>query len=100
MKKLWQFLRRPSARYSVGALLILGGVGGIFFWGGFNTFVEYGNSEAFCIFCHEMRSTVYEEYRQTIHYGNTSGVQAVCADCHVPKAWAPKMVRHAGDRFT
>ena len=33
-----------------------------------------------------------EEYKQTIHYKNPSGVQATCSDCHVPKEFLPKMV--------
>jgi len=93
LKKMWQAFRVPSARYAAGTLLVIGGVGGIIFWGGFNTFLEYTNKMEFCISCHEMRSTVYEEYKQTVHYQNTSGVRAVCADCHVPKVWEAKLWR-------
>lgn len=66
---------------------------GIIFWGGFNTALEYTNREAFCISCHEMKDNVYEEYRNTIHYQNRTGVRATCPDCHVPKEWVPKMIR-------
>ncbi|MBW7850229.1 MAG: NapC/NirT family cytochrome c [Rhodospirillales bacterium] len=52
--------------------------------GAFAATVQYTNRLAFCIGCHEMESTVYQEYRQTIHFSNRSGVQATCADCHVP----------------
>ena len=86
-------LRQPSAKYSLLTLLVGGFVGGIIFWGGFNTVVEATNTEAFCIGCHEMRDNVYEEYKQTIHYSNRTGVRAVCSDCHVPKEWGPKMLR-------
>jgi cytochrome c-type protein NapC len=55
--------------------------------------VEATNTEAFCIGCHEMRDNVYEEYKNTIHYTNRTGVRAVCPDCHVPKEWGPKMLR-------
>ncbi|MEO6666096.1 MAG: NapC/NirT family cytochrome c [Nitrospiria bacterium] len=89
LKALW----RPSGRYSVGALLVVGGLGGVFVWGGFHTFVEYSNTMTFCTSCHEMRAFVFEEYTRTAHYRNASGVQATCADCHVPKAWGPKIVR-------
>jgi cytochrome c-type protein NapC len=33
-----------------------------------------------------------EEYMETAHYKNPSGVQATCSDCHVPKPFVPKMV--------
>jgi len=74
-------------------MLVLGGFLGIIFWGGFNTVLEATNSMEFCISCHEMRTTVYEEYKETVHYKNPSGVQATCADCHVPKEWGHKFVR-------
>jgi cytochrome c-type protein NapC len=68
-------------------------VAGIIFWGGFNTAMEATNTEKFCISCHEMRSTVYEEYKGTIHQFNRSGVEAICSDCHVPKDWTYKIIR-------
>ncbi len=91
--KIWRWLRSPSVQYSSGALLIAGGIGGIILWGGFNTFMEYSNTMGFCISCHEMRTTVFEEYKKTTHYRNPSGVQATCADCHVPRPWGAKLWR-------
>lgn len=91
--KLWNFLWSPSGVISVGALLIAGFFAGILFWGGLHWSVEASNSEAFCISCHEMRDNVYQEYAETVHYSSASGVGAVCADCHVPQDWWPKMVR-------
>ena len=93
MKEFIKRLRSPSAKYSLLSLLFVGFVGGIVFWGGFNTAMEATNTLEFCISCHEMRDTVYEEYKQTIHYSNRTGVRAVCSDCHVPKDWAHKMAR-------
>ncbi len=89
----WQRLRRPSARYSVLALLVVGFFSGIIFWGGFNTAMEASNTRAFCISCHEMRDNVYQEYKKTIHYSNRTGVRAVCSDCHVPRDWLHKVAR-------
>ncbi|MDA8258661.1 MAG: NapC/NirT family cytochrome c [Betaproteobacteria bacterium] len=86
-------LRRPSAKYSMLALLVAGFFSGIFFWGGFNTGMEATNTLEFCIGCHEMRDNVYQEYKKTIHYSNRTGVRAVCSDCHVPKDWTHKMIR-------
>ena len=90
---LWQFLRSPSGSYSLGALLAAGVAIGVLFWGGFNWAMELSNTETFCISCHEMRVNVYEEYRDTVHYNNRTGVRAVCADCHVPKEWHYKIAR-------
>jgi len=66
---------------------------GIIFWGGFNMFMEHTNTLEFCISCHEMQDTVYQEYKETVHYKNSSGVRAICSDCHVPKPWGPKLLR-------
>lgn len=89
---LWAKLKRPSA-YAMGTLLMFGFVAGIIFWGGFNTAMEATNTEQFCIGCHEMKNNVYEEYKDTIHFSNRTGVRAVCSDCHVPKDWTHKMIR-------
>ena len=92
LKRLWQSLRAPS-KYSLLALLVVGFVAGIVFWGGFHAALEATNNETFCISCHEMRDNVYAEYKETIHYSNRTGVRATCPDCHVPKEWGPKMIR-------
>lgn len=88
----WARLRRPSKK-SLGGLLVVGFVVGVLFWGGFNTVMEWTNTEKFCISCHEMHDNVYQEYKETIHYNNRTGVRAVCSDCHVPKDWTAKMIR-------
>lgn len=92
-KRCWLALSKPS-KYSLLAVLLAGMVGGVVFWGGFNTALEATNKESFCISCHEMRDNVYKEYSEnTIHYTNRTGVRATCPDCHVPKEWGPKMLR-------
>lgn len=93
IKRYWTVLKRPSAKYSLLTLLTVGFFAGIIFWGGFNTGMEATNKLEFCISCHEMRDTVYQEYKQTIHYSNRTGVRAICSDCHVPKDWTHKMAR-------
>jgi nitrate/TMAO reductase-like tetraheme cytochrome c subunit len=40
-----------------------------------------------------MRQFVFEDYKQTVHYKNASGVRVVCSDCHVPRDWGRKLVR-------
>lgn len=93
LKRTWDFLVRPSAKYSV---IVIGGsclLAGIVLWGGFNTAMEATNDLEFCISCHEMRDNVYPEYKKTIHFSNLSGVRAICSDCHVPKTWGYKLLR-------
>ena len=92
-QRWWQALRSPSGRFSLGTLLVLGFVIGILFWRGYNWAVELSNTETFCISCHEMEVNVYQEYQDTMHYNNRTGVRATCSDCHVPKEWNHKMIR-------
>jgi cytochrome c-type protein NapC len=68
-------------------------VAGIIFWGGFNTAMEATDTLKFCTSCHEMRDPAYQEYRQTIHFSNRTGVRVVCSDCHVPRDWVHKVAR-------
>lgn len=89
----WKTLKKPSAYYSLGFLVLGGFISGIIFWGGFNTALELTNTEEFCISCHEMENNVYEELKTTIHFSNRSGVRATCPDCHVPHKWTDKIAR-------
>lgn len=91
--EVWQAMKKPSVKYSLGALLIVGFISGILFWGAFNTAMEMTNTEEFCISCHEMEANVFVEYQETVHYTNRTGVRATCPDCHVPKEWHHKVVR-------
>jgi cytochrome c-type protein NapC len=86
--RLWRRLT-PWVFGATGAAFVVG----ILFWGGFHWSLELTNTEKFCISCHEMRDTVYQEYRSTVHYSNRTGVRATCPDCHVPREWAYKIVR-------
>ncbi|MCB1773990.1 MAG: NapC/NirT family cytochrome c [Gammaproteobacteria bacterium] len=90
-----QHRRRCDGFVTMATLLLflLGGLAGIIFWGGFNTVLELTNKMEFCISCHEMHDNVYQEYKETVHFKNASGVQATCADCHVPRPWVHKVVR-------
>jgi len=92
LKRYWLLLKRPST-IAMGLILSFGFISGVVFWGGFNTALELTNTEPFCISCHEMEANVYQEYRETIHYSNRSGVRATCPDCHVPKDWTHKLIR-------
>lgn len=89
LQRFGAFLSRRSPVF----LLLFGVAGGVIVWGGFHTAIEMTNSMTFCIACHEMRDTVYKEYQESVHFRNPSGVQATCADCHVPRTWAYKIAR-------
>ncbi|RLA05595.1 MAG: cytochrome c-type protein NapC [Gammaproteobacteria bacterium] len=91
-KNYWQMLKKPH-KAALGTLLAMGFIFGIGFWGSFNTALEVTNTEEFCISCHEMENNVYQEYKETIHFSNRSGVRATCPDCHVPNEWTHKIVR-------
>lgn len=93
VKRGWLILSRPAVHFSLGFLTLGGFIAGVIFWGGFNTAMEYANTEEFCIGCHEMRENVYVELQETIHYSNRSGVRATCSDCHVPHEWTHKVAR-------
>lgn len=86
-------LDRPRRRFFLVAVLGGSAIAGVLFWGGFNWALEATNTEGFCISCHEMRATVYQEWKATPHFTSRTGVRAVCADCHVPKEWSYKMIR-------
>jgi len=91
--RYWRTLSRPSRHLSLGVLTLGGFVGGVLFWGGFNTALEATNTEEFCVSCHEMQDNVFAELKSTIHYTNRSGVRATCPDCHVPHDWTDKIAR-------
>lgn len=89
----WKLVSTPAATLSLGFLTLGGFLGGVIFWGAFNTALEVTNTEVFCISCHEMEDNVYEELTRTIHFTNRSGVRASCPDCHVPHEWTNKIAR-------
>jgi cytochrome c-type protein NapC len=92
VSRLRDLLFRPSS-LSLVSVVAIGMMSGLIFWGGFNTGMEATNQLGFCTSCHEMRDTVFQEYKETIHYRNRSGVRAICSDCHVSKDWVHKFVR-------
>ncbi|SDJ23129.1 NapC/NirT family cytochrome c [Aliiruegeria lutimaris] len=88
---VFRWLTTPVA---IGIAGTAGIVIGMLFLGGLHTAMEATTSTEFCISCHELRDTVYVEYQQSPHYSNASGVQASCADCHVPEPLVPSLVDH------
>ena len=94
LKKLWEWITSPSARWSLGVLLFVGVLGGAIGVAGFQTVMDMTNTENFCSeSCHEMTDNVAAEFKGTSHDVNASGVRATCSDCHVPLPFGPKMWR-------
>ena len=84
VRRTWWRLTTPSARWSVLALVVVGlviGAGAVI---GTQVMVAVTGTNEFCSnACHSMQ-WVAEEYRQSGHHLNRTGVQASCHDCHIP----------------
>lgn len=65
-------------------------IAGILATVGFSSALSYTNEMSFCTSCHSMQTNL-QELKESEHYINVSGVPATCSDCHVPKAFFPKM---------
>ena len=91
MDSIW---RRPKFRWLLG--IPLGGFimlfGGVIAVVTFNFVVEATNTTEFCTSCHSMSAYIEPEWAKSVHYKNRTGVRAGCADCHVPRAFVPKMI--------
>ena len=85
IRRTWSRLSRPSARWSVLSLLVLGVVVGFVATAGTQVMVELTGTNAFCGgACHSMQ-WVAKEHAASGHHVNRTGVQAGCHDCHIPK---------------
>jgi cytochrome c-type protein NapC len=82
------FIKNNKQKIIIGSSLF---VVGILFSLGFGVGLQKTNQMEFCISCHSMQVN-FNEYKETVHYKNSSGVRATCADCHVPKSFFPKMM--------
>lgn len=92
IKRLWAWFWRPSTRYALGFLLIVGvvvGGGGVI---ALNMAIGHTNSLEFCTGCHEMADNPLTEYQKTPHYNNRTGVRVTCPDCHVPHSGLPMLM--------
>ncbi|MBF0447479.1 MAG: NapC/NirT family cytochrome c [Magnetococcales bacterium] len=83
IKRIWRWSVTPSNK-PVGLFVGSGLLAGVVLFLGFHfIFMKGTSSLSLCISCHEMEG-VYQEYTESVHYKNASGVRALCADCHVP----------------
>ena len=62
----------------------------LFFIFGFNVTLEATNTTEFCTSCHSMQWNK-QEWMESVHYKNASGVRAECKDCHVPHPMGAKL---------
>jgi nitrate/TMAO reductase-like tetraheme cytochrome c subunit len=90
---LW---KRPRRWFWFGIPLggLLAFVVGVGVAGGFVGSLKFTETTAFCTSCHEMEQPL-RELQQSVHHSNIYGIQASCADCHVPPQLIPGLIRHA-----
>ncbi|MFZ3323499.1 MAG: NapC/NirT family cytochrome c [Usitatibacter sp.] len=87
LKRTWHWLRTPSAKWSVLALLVAGFVIGSVGVIGTQVMVAVTGTNEFCgNSCHSMQ-WVAKEYQESSHHLNSKGVQAGCHDCHIPHSY-------------
>ena len=72
--------------------LFIGAMGSLVFVLAAGVVVNGTNSTQFCVSCHSMEQTVYQEYKKSLHYKNANGVRVECADCHVPQDYPDKLI--------
>ena len=80
-------LRRPSARWSVFALVAVGVLFGAVGIVGTQVMVHVTGTDAFCGgACHSMQ-WVATEHQAGTHGATRTGVRATCHDCHIPREY-------------
>lgn len=98
IRELVHALRNPpKPGTTAGRLVAIGVLGTVFvalaaYGAVLHPLLERSNTTEFCVSCHSMEQTVYQEYRKSAHFSNASGVRAGCPDCHVPKPLGPRLV--------
>ena len=91
MKKIWQMLTKPSSKYSILALVLVGigiAVSGIF---AVHKGFEHASTNEFCIGCHTMKQN-YEESAAGKHI-STRSPSAVMTRPRPSSGWDPLVHR-------
>ena len=87
LRRAWQRLRSPSARWSVAALVALGTVLSAIAVIGTQVMVHVTGTDEFCgTACHSMQ-WVAKEHRESVHGATRTGMRATCHDCHIPREY-------------
>lgn len=63
--------------------MIIGVVIGWLTFGGTQAVLHATSTTEFCVSCHSMEQPLHE-YQGSVHFSNSKGVRAECADCHIP----------------
>jgi cytochrome c-type protein NapC len=72
--------------------LVIGVVLGMLGLWTFSFTLHATSTQVFCVSCHEMQIPLVR-LQATAHADNRHGLVAECADCHIPAAMGPKLVR-------
>lgn len=96
----WIRIRDFHLRNWTGFILGIGVMVGLILVFSYRTFSHATETVEFCVSCHVMNATMWEDYSKSSHFKNSSGVQASCADCHVPASFLEYMsVKLSGSRM-
>ena len=96
IRRFFQWLFSPSARWSVFVLLLAGIIVGAVAVIGTQVAVAVTGTDEFCgNSCHSHKNFVYPEHKTSVHYANRTGVRAMCVDCHVPHTYPAKLIYKA-----
>ena len=79
--------RRPAKKWLLGIPIggVIAFVFGAIALGAMNYVLHVTSTNEFCYACHSHEAFIRPEYEASSHFRNTSGVQAGCADCHLPQ---------------
>jgi cytochrome c-type protein NapC len=80
----WNKLIKPSAKYSVLVLLVVGIIIGCVGYFAVQQTLHATSSDEFCMTCHSNHS-LKEEVLASSHGGGKSGIVVECQQCHLPQ---------------
>ncbi|QSX33729.1 NapC/NirT family cytochrome c [Shewanella avicenniae] len=79
----WRALFKPSAKFSILSLLVIGIVVGVVGYFATQQTLHATSSDAFCMSCHSNHS-LRDEVMASAHGNGRAGVTVQCQDCHLP----------------
>ncbi|MBR9728749.1 NapC/NirT family cytochrome c [Shewanella intestini] len=79
----WRALFKPSAKYSIIVLILVGVVAGVVGYFATQQTLHATSQDAFCMTCHSHHS-LKDEVLASAHGGGRAGVTVQCQDCHLP----------------
>ncbi|MCH4295197.1 NapC/NirT family cytochrome c [Shewanella sp. 3B26] len=90
----WRALFKPSAKYSIFALLLVGIVVGVVGYFATQTTLHMTSTDEFCMSCHSNHS-LKDEVLASAHGNNKNGIVVQCQQCHIaqePFAYLKKKI--------